>query len=160
MLMLMRVLHIVLGTFWVGTLLFTALFLFPAMRDAGPDGAKVGAQLMKRNFVNIMPIAAIITILAGVWLLWKVSGGFENGYMGTGPGKAYSLGGATAIIALIIGLSVVRPSMLKAARLSQTGEPQAMAEAGALRARAGKANLWIAILLLITVVAMAVGRIA
>ena len=165
MLMLMRVLHIVLGSFWVGTLLFTAFFLFPAMRDAGPDGAKVGAQLMKRNFANIMPAVATIAILAGIWLLYWTSGGFNNEYMKTKPAMAYSVGGLAAIIALVIGLITVRPSMIKAMKLGQAAasappaEQQKMqAEAGALRARAGKANLWIALLLLITVIAMAVGR--
>jgi uncharacterized membrane protein len=165
MLMLMRVLHIGFGVFWVGTLFFTAFFLFPAMRDAGPDGAKVGAQLMKRNFTNIMPATAILTILAGIWLFYRISGGFNTEYMGTSAGKAYSIGGATAIIALVIGLIWVRPSMIKAMKLGQAaagGAPadqqRMQAEAGALRARAGKANLLIAVLLLITVVTMAIGR--
>jgi uncharacterized membrane protein len=152
MLMLMRILHVGLGAFWVGTLIFTAFFLFPAMRDAGPDSAKVANQLLQRKFAVIMPLTAIIAILAGVWLLWRVSGGFANGYMGTSAGKAYSIGGLAAIIALIIGLSVVRPAMIKATQLGGTPEAQA------LRARAGKANVWVALLLMVTLIAMAVGR--
>lgn len=152
MLMLMRILHIGLGVFWAGTLFFTAFFLFPAMRDAGPDGAKVGAQLMKRNFTTIMPVTAIVTILAGLWLYWRVSGGFQPDYMRTTTAMSYGTGGATAILALIIGLAVVRPAMLKATELGGTPEAQA------LRARAGKANLWVALLLVITLITMAVGR--
>lgn len=165
MLILVRLLHIAFGVFWVGTLFFTALFLFPSLRDAGPDGAKVGAQLMKRNFTNIMPATAIIAILAGVWLLYRVSGGFKVEYMSTRGGMAYQIGGGASIIALVIGLITVRPSMIKAMKLGQAAasappaEQQKMqAEAAALRARAGKANVLIAFLLTITVVAMAIGR--
>lgn len=152
MLMLMRILHLGLGVFWAGTLLFTAFFLFPAMRDAGPDGAKVGAQLVRRNFAVIMPLTAIVTILAGLWLYWRISGGFNPEYMRTPAAMAYGTGGAAAIIALIIGLAVVRPAMLKATELGGTPEAQA------LRARAGKANVWVALMLVVTLVAMAIGR--
>lgn len=165
MLMLMRVLHIVVGVFWVGTLFFTAFLLFPAMRDAGPDGAKVGAQLMKRNFTNIMPAAAVVAILAGIWLFYRISAGFNNEYMKSKPGMAYSIGGSAAIVALVIGLIAVRPSMIKAMKLGMAAasappadQQRMQAEAGALRAKAGKANVVIAFLLLITVVAMAIGR--
>jgi uncharacterized membrane protein len=152
MLMLMRILHVGLGVFWVGTLLFTAFLLFPAMRDAGPDGAKVGAQLVRRNFAVIMPVTAIVTILAGLWLYWRISGGFDSEYMRSAPAQAYGVGGATAILALIIGLAVVRPAMLKATALGATPEAQA------LRARAGKANVWVALLLVVTLVTMAIAR--
>lgn len=165
MLILVRILHLAFGVFWVGTLYFTAFFLFPSLRDAGPDGAKVGAQLMKRGFTNIMPAAAIVTILAGVWLFYRISGGFKVEYLSTGAGWAYQIGGGAAIIALVIGLITVRPSMIKAMKLGQAAasappaEQQKMqAEAGALRARAGKANVLIAFLLTITVIAMAIGR--
>jgi hypothetical protein len=48
----LRLLHIVLGAFWVGTLIFFALFLIPSVRDAGPDGAKVMAALQRRRFLD------------------------------------------------------------------------------------------------------------
>ena len=126
MLMLMRILHVGFGVFWVGTLLFTTFFLFPAMRDAGPDGAKVGAQLVQKNFPVILPITAIVTILAGLWLFNRISGGFDSGYMSTNPAKVYSLGAALAVVALIVGLVVVRPAMVKSMKLGNTPEAQAL----------------------------------
>jgi hypothetical protein len=164
MFVVMRLLHVGLGVFWAGTLIFTAWFLFPAMRDAGPDGAKVGAQLMRRNFVNIMPIVALITILSGVWLYLK--------NMNLGPawaqsrtGMAIGIGAVAAVLAFGVGVAIVRPSMLKAARLGQAAASQSgadqqrsLADAQALRARAGKAGGVVALLLLVTVVTMAVAR--
>ena len=50
-----RLLHVVLGVFWAGALIFTAVFLLPSIRDAGPDGAKVAAGLMRRRFLDVLP---------------------------------------------------------------------------------------------------------
>lgn len=161
----LRVLHVVLGVFWAGTLIFTAFFLLPSIREAGPDGAKVTAGLMRRRFLTVIPIVALITILSGFWLYSKVSVGFQPEYMRSRPGMAIGVGGLTAILAFLLGVSIVRPSMLKAVALSQAAAagPAAerdarMAEAQALRIRAGKAGTAVALLLIVTTVAMAVAR--
>jgi hypothetical protein len=162
-----RLLHILLGVFWAGALIFNALFLFPAMRDAGPDGAKVGAALMRRGFLNVLPPAAGLTVLSGLWLLWFDSGRFSPGYMGSRPGIAYSVGALTAIIALGLGVGIMRPSMLKAAALAQAAASAPAAErdastaaALALRTRAGTAGAIVAALLALTAAMMAIGRYA
>lgn len=161
----MRVIHIVLGAFWAGTLVFTAFFLLPAIREAGPDGAKVTAGLMKRRFLTIVPVVAIVTILSGFWLYWKASVGFQPEYMRSRPGMAIGIGAASAILAFLLGVSIVRPSMLKAAAMSQAAasapapeRDARMAEAQALRIRAGKVGVAVALLLLLTTAAMAVAQ--
>lgn len=164
MFLVMRLLHVGLGVFWAGTLIFTAFFLFPAMRDAGPDGAKVGAELLRRNFVNIMPIVALITILSGGWLYLKnMSLGPDYGQ--SRAGMTIGIGAVTAVLAFLLGIGIVRPSILKAARLSQAAASQSgaeqqgtLADAQALRARAGKAGMAVALLLVISVMTMAVAR--
>lgn len=160
-----RLLHIVLGVFWAGTLIFSAVFLLPSIRDAGPDGAKVAAGLMKRRFLDILPAAAILTVLSGLWLYWKVSGGFTTAYLKSGAGHVYALGGLAAVVALGFGLVVVRPSMLRAAALSQaaataTGPEKEtqLATAQALRGRAARAGRIVAALLALTAITMAIGR--
>jgi len=160
-----RIVHIGLGTFWAGAMIFNAAFLFPAMREAGPEGAKVGAGLMRRNFMTVVPVAAVLTLLSGVYLLWAVSAGFAPGYMGSGPGMAFSTGMLASLIAFGIGITMVRPSMIKAATLSQslaTAAPadreSIAAQAQALRARAGTAGQAVAWLLAVAVITMAVGR--
>jgi uncharacterized membrane protein len=160
-----RLLHVVLGVFWAGTLIFSAVFLVPAIRDAGPDGAKVAAGLLRRRFLDVLPIAALLTVLSGFWLYWRASAGFSPGYMGSLAGMAYGLGGVSAVLALGLGLFIVRPSMLRAAALSQAAAagspPEREATAGtaqALRARAAGAGRIVAGLLAVAAVAMALGR--
>lgn len=160
-----RVLHVVLGVFWAGTLLFLALFLGPSIRDAGPAGGAVMAGLMKRRFMDLLPAAAVLTVLSGLWLFWRASTSGAPGYMRSGPGMAYQIGGTAALLAIILGITIVRPSTLRAMALSQaaasaTGDEQksTMAAAQAHRLKAAATTRWVALLLGITVVMMAVGR--
>lgn len=165
MLISMRLAHILLGVFWAGTLIFNALFLIPAIRDAGPDGAKVGANLMRLRFLEIMPASATITVLSGLWLYWYASAGFQPAYMSSGPGMSYGIGGVTAILALGLGVGIMRPAMLRAADIARRAaaldpaeRDAQMATAQRLRLRAAATGRIVAALLVITVAAMAVGR--
>ncbi|MFN0182057.1 MAG: hypothetical protein ACKVZ0_24905 [Gemmatimonadales bacterium] len=160
-----RVLHIGLGTFWAGAMIFNAAFLLPAMRDAGPDSAKVAAGLMRRNFMNVVPTVAVLTLLSGFYLLGKASVGFGPGYMGSPIGIAFSTGMLASLLAFAIGITMMRPAMMKAATLGQTlatatpaDRERIGAEIQALRARAGSAAKAVAWLLGIAVITMAVGR--
>ena len=160
-----RVLHVALGVFWAGTLIFNAAFLLPSIRDAGPDGAKVAAGLMRRRFLDIMPAVAIVTVISGLYLYWRVSGGFASAYMGSPIGITYVIGGAAALVALGFGLGILRPAMLRAAALTQAAagaapeeRDRALKEAQALRLRAGGAGRVVAWLLGAATVAMAIAR--
>jgi uncharacterized membrane protein len=160
-----RVLHVGLGAFWVGTALFFAAFLMPAMRDAGPDAAKVAEGLMKRRFMQVIPAASMLTLLSGIYLYWRLSAGFSAAYMTTPAGATYLIGGSAAILAFAIAASIVRSAMLRAAELTQAGmaaappeRAAAMGQAQALRARAEAAQQWVAWLLVVAILAMAVAR--
>jgi uncharacterized membrane protein len=159
----LRLVHIVLGAFWVGALIFNAYFLMPAMLEAGPDAMKVAAGLTRRRFLDVLPAVAALTLLSGLWLYWRVSLGFQPAYMGSAVGITYGLGALAALIGFVIGVVIVRRSMLKATALTQ-GAASApdreakLAQAGALRVRAAQTSKLIALLLIIAVAAMAVGR--
>jgi uncharacterized membrane protein len=164
-LVVMRLLHVGLGVFWVGTMVFNAVFLGPSVRDAGPDGAKVMAGLMRRRFMDVMPVVAILNILSGLWLYWKVSGGFQPAYMRSGTGMTFGTGALLAVVAFVIGMAVVRPSMLKAMAMGPLiaqAQPQEketmMAQAQGYRSKAMGAGKVVALLLGLAAAAMAVAR--
>ena len=164
-LILARLLHVIGGVLWVGAIWFVSVFLAPSLNEAGPDAGKVMQGLMRRKFMIAIPVIAVVTMLSGLWLYWKVSAGFEPAYMGSGPGKAYGTGATLAILAFIMGMVVTRPAMLKAGALTQAAmsaaadEKQAMmAQADALRARATVWSKVIVTLLIAATMAMAVGR--
>jgi hypothetical protein len=58
LLIVLRVVHVVGGVFWGGAILFVVHFLEPAVRDAGPDGAKVMQALQKRRYLDVVPAVA------------------------------------------------------------------------------------------------------
>lgn len=164
LLIVLRIVHVVGGIFWVGSMVFVAHFLVPAVGDAGPDGGKVMIALSKRNFMNIMPLVALVTILAGLWLYWKASAG-SSAYFASAPAKAYGFGAVCALAAFVIGMTITRPAMVNGIKLSQAAmgaaspeKEELMAKAMVLRTRGAKAGKAIAGLLLITALMMAVGR--
>jgi uncharacterized membrane protein len=164
-LLVARVLHVGLGVFWAGALIFNAAFLLPAMQAAGPSAGAVAGGLIQRRFLDVLPVAAIVTVISGLWLYWHVSAGFAPAYMRSAAGMAYGTGSALALVALVLGISIVRPSMLRAAALGKAAMEAAPAdrerlagEAMALRSRAGGAARVIAWLLGLATVAMAVAR--
>ncbi len=156
MLLTMRVLHIVLGVFWAGTLMFNAIFLVPAIRDAGPEGAKVVAGLMRRRFLDVMPAVAALAIASGLWLYWFDSAGFQPSFMRSSMGRTLGIGAVAAIAAFVLGVGILRPAMLKAMVLSK--DPAQLPAAQALRMRAAAVGRVIAFLLAVAAAAMAMAR--
>ena len=160
-----RLIHIGAGVFWAGTMLFSARFLIPAMEDAGPPSGAVMTALGKRGYATAIPVAAVLTILAGIYLLYRASAGFNNVYMSSGSGITYSIGGTAAIIALAIGATMVRGAMTKVLDLLESAASRPESERGAIvaeiaahRGRGARGTRIVALLLTITVICMAIGR--
>jgi len=161
----LRITHILFGVFWAGAILMMAFFIGPAIKHAGPDGAKVMAGLIKRRFLNIVPAAALLTILSGFWLYWHDSAGFDKAWMGSRMAMALGTGGILALVAFAIGVGVMRPSTMKAIALSQSAAQLPETERGAvmteiqrLRGRAAGAGMAVAVLMIVIVLTMAVAR--
>lgn len=162
----LRLLHVVIGALWIGFAVFTAFLLAPALQDTGLGGAGVMAALQRRGIHQVVSAFAGITVLTGIWLFWRVSGGFSPVFMGSHMGIALSVGGLAAIVGYAVGMTMVRPSMTRAATLSQelgslTSENDratmfaAIAEA---RGRGAAGARFMSLTLLLSAAAMAVAR--
>jgi len=163
-LMMIRLLHVLLGVFWSGAVLFLMLFLDPATRAAGPAGGQVMQQLQKRGFVGTLVLVGLVTVLTGVYVLWSVSGGFESAYMGSLRGIMLSTGALTGLLALGTGAHVSRPTVRKLGVVAQrvasaegAPDPDDLAEMARLRARLTLAVRIAGVLLAITLVTMVYG---
>lgn len=165
LLTVLRLLHIVGGVYWAGTMFFFVTFLEPSLRSLGPDGGKVMTRMFERGYLTLIPAVALVTVLSGLWLLWIVSGGFDSAWMGTSVGIGFSTGGLFAIIALLAGLIVMRPAASRiwdiARALPAADETQRTAltaEMTTLRGRTALLGRVILVLLLLSVALMAVAR--
>lgn len=126
-LIILRLLHITCGVFWGGAAIYLAVFVAPAVKALGPEGGKFMQQLARTNKLPIvMNITSTITILAGVLLIWKLSGGFQYDWMVTPHGLILNVGALLAIIAYFEGQFIIRPTVLRISKLSQqigSGQP-------------------------------------
>ena len=162
----LRLLHIVLGVYWVGAIFFFVTFLQPSVRDAGPDGMKVVQQIVRRGYLNILPVIAGLTLLAGLALYWRDAKAMDGVWMSSGIGRGLTVGAVAAIVAFVVGVFVMRRSTVRAMALGQSMAQVAegpdrqarMAEIDRLRRRAMVSSHWVAGLLLIAAAAMAVAR--
>jgi hypothetical protein len=109
----LRIVHILAGVFWVGAAFTTILFLQPTAREVGPAAGPFMAYLAgKKRLIDWVLRAAGLTILAGLLMYWRVSGGLDGDWITSAQGLALTIGALCGIGAFSLGLSVVRPSIM------------------------------------------------
>lgn len=164
--LLLRLVHILTGICWAGTIFFMAFYLEPSARAAGPDAAKVMSGIQKRGLMTMLPIMALLTILSGVDMYRRLSAGFEPAWIHSRIGLTYGVGAMASIIALAVGLFVMRPATMTAGRLaaslstvSDDAERQRLrGNIQQLQGRSRIALRTVAALLAVAVTTMAIGR--
>ena len=115
--LVLRLVHILGGIFWVGSGLFTTFFLVPALASSGPSAGPVMTALQRRHLFTALPVSALLTILSGLRLMWIGSAGFAPAYFASASGGTLAASGAAAIVAFLLALLVARPAAVRAARL-------------------------------------------
>lgn len=166
MLILFRLIHILAGVFWTGTAVFTAVFLIPTVRALGPAGGPVMQQIGQvRKLPNYFLGAGVLSVLSGIGLYWRASGGFSNEWMRSGTGATFGIGAAFALIGIFVGAFIASPTAKRAGALAaamgsagRPPSPDQVAEMQRLQARMGKASALGATLLVLATSAMAVAR--
>jgi hypothetical protein len=164
--LLSRLIHVVCGVMWAGSLLFVSFMLAPALRATGPAGGVVMQQLLRGQKLQPFLITLmLLTVLSGLSLFWLDISAFGPAWVHTGPGRTFSAGAAFAILTAIVGLSVNAPAAKKlgalGASIQATGaQPSAeqAAELGRLQRRLARASIVSNALVLLAVACMGVAR--
>lgn len=161
----LRLLHILSGAFWYGALVFSARFLMPSLRAAGPAGGPVMAQLNQRKMPFAMMGAGFVNVASGIWLMFIVSGGAPGVWMRSGMGRTIAIGAGLAVLALIIGMIMGPPAARRLGQIAASGAkrsgpapPEEEAEVARLQKRLAMSTVITTTLLTLAVAAMAVGR--
>ena len=90
---LLRIIHIFGGIYWVGTAFFLAVVLVPASRRLGANSMTVTGPVYSNPMFGIgFAASAILTTVAGTLLWWEISDGFNADYMGSDQGIVLSIG--------------------------------------------------------------------
>lgn len=163
-----RLLHILGGIFWVGSVAVFALFVAPAAAEVGPAAAALLANLVgKRRVVRVIAASGAVTIAAGAFVYWHDwdAYGSLGRFLDTTFGVVLTIGAVFAIAAFAIGVSIVLPGTEGALRLgaqiaaSQGGPPAELLERMAsLQLRNKRASRTVLALLVVAAAAMATAR--
>lgn len=160
---ILRVLHIFGGVFWVGAAWLITFFVAPTAAALGPDGGKFMGALTMRKLPIYISIAAVVTLLAGFALYYTRI--IAVGLGGTTAGMVFGLGGIVGLIAGGVGGGIVGPTTTKMAALgaeiARGGKPptaEQAAQMASLQKRLALASLWNAILVTVALFTMAIAR--
>lgn len=159
----LRIVHIGAGIVWVGSAFFFVVFLLPSARALGVQAAPLLVHMNKqRHLTRVIVTAATLNVAAGVILYWRNSDGLDLDWISTPVGIGFTVGGISALIGYVIGVTVLRHSADRVADLGGSilqGGGAPTAEQGALMgALQQRLRFWgglLLALLTVSVIAMA-----
>ena len=161
---ILRLIHILAGIFWVGAAFLLAGFLVPALRASGREGDRFMQTLMQRQRLQAhIVIAMLLTVLSGVTMYARAAAATHGAWAGTRQGIAFGVGGAAAVLGALAGLFISGAAGRRMAALSQSLGPGApsteqQSELGRLTARIVLGTRLSAALLAVAAGSMAVAR--
>jgi hypothetical protein len=160
--MVLSLVHIAFGAFWVGAVLLLAGFIGPAVEAAGPAGGTFMQKLnMETRFPMAMSVAGGLTMLSGIILYWIVSNHLSVDWLGSNHGLLITIGSVAGLGAGVAGLTLSKRASLGLARLiseiQAAGAPpsaEQQARMQKLKAALRRGSTLTALLLLIAVACM------
>jgi uncharacterized membrane protein len=164
--LVLRLIHIAAGVFWVGSVFTFLLFVQPAAMAIGPDATKFTYRLLHhQRFSEAILGAAATTVVAGILLLLVTSNGLDPDILFDASRLGYTVGGVVAILTFALGAIYVFPrtrtvertlgALLADGRPPTADEQQLLARIAMESRRAG----WVVLVgLAIAVISMATAR--
>lgn len=159
---ILRIVHIVTGSFWVGSAVFLSFILEPQVRALGPAIHKPVMATIGKVAGPIMLGAGLITVLAGITLAFRVRP-IDNWFVeGDGWGWAIGLGFVVSITAMGFGsmtaMTVKKMSALGASMGDGPPTPDQVATMQELGGRLVRYSRIATVLVVIAVASMASAR--
>ncbi len=103
--LVLRLIHILAGVFWVGTAWMITLYIVPAAGAAGDAGQQFMRQLMgKTNLQKILTTSAISTVVAGTILYIRN----PPTWFGSNAGIGFGIGAVFAFVGFVFGMLIGR----------------------------------------------------
>jgi len=162
---LLRIIHIVGGVFWVGFGLVNVGFLQPTAKALGPDSQKMMQHLtQKTRLLSTVYIAATLTVLSGLLLYWIVFG-FNFAFMYSGHSVILTSASIAGIIGWFIAVFIIRGifNQIKVLgrQVQASGNPPSPEQAGQMQALLGRLGILgkiTIVFLLVSLVGMSIAR--
>ena len=117
----LRIVHIVTGVIWVGSLFVVVMFVQPSAATLGPAGAPFMSGLRRRRFVDVVFVDALFAVVAGsflYWHDWHMDPTFDD-WIGSSFGVSLTVGALLAISGLVVAATFTRPTIARLVSLGR-----------------------------------------
>jgi ribose/xylose/arabinose/galactoside ABC-type transport system permease subunit len=71
----------------------------------------MGHMVERRKLPEVITSLSGLTVLGGVVLYLKASSGLDTDWLSSGPGIGFTIGGIAAIVAFVLGLVAIKPTV-------------------------------------------------
>jgi uncharacterized membrane protein len=107
----LRLIHILGGAFWLGAAVTLFVFLQPTAQATAPESQRFMLHLLRnRRFSETVLVAACLTALGGATLFWRDTSGLQLTLMTQPQSLGFTVGGVAGGIALLGFLFVGYPA--------------------------------------------------
>jgi uncharacterized membrane protein len=124
--LIVRMTHVLLAALWLGAVGFMVFFVMPAMKATGPAAGPLMSAIARRGLNGFMGALGGITVLTGIYLYWRFTGGFDPALSATHGAMVFGTGGVAGLLSVILGGAVVGRNMAKMGALG--GQAMALPE--------------------------------
>ncbi|HET7610579.1 MAG TPA: hypothetical protein VFK29_02200 [Rhodanobacteraceae bacterium] len=163
--LVLRAGHVLLAALWLGAAFMLTMYVLPAVREAGPAGGHFMQTLQRRKLHAFMALAAILTVVTGIWLYWRFTSGLEADVMLSPGGLAFGIGGLCGLLAMILGGAILGRGFARIVALVERAAAGPETERAAhlqaievLRQRLAVSGKLILLLMVLALVLMAIGH--
>ena len=165
LILVLRVIHIFCGVFWVGFAFFNIGFLQPTVKATGAEGQKTMQYLtQKTRLLSTVYATATLTMLSGLIMYWILAG-FRLSFIRSGYGVVLTIGSIAGVIAWIYAVVVIRGIFNRMQTIGQEIQaqgspptPEQATQMQALVARLGKVGQVALVFLVIALLGMSIAR--
>jgi uncharacterized membrane protein len=163
-----RIVHIVAGVIWVGSVFLFVVYVQPSAAATAPASAPFMSELLgKRRLVDGILTVAAISVVGGLFVYWHDWHDYPSfgDWIGSTFGVTLTVGALCAIAAMAVAVLVTRPNIGRLLTLgrqvAESGAPPSPEVAGQIGAIQNRLKVFARLslgLLLVAVVAMASAR--
>ncbi len=158
----LRILHIVIGIFWAGTVIFATFILLPQLRKLGPTIEQPVLKAIMRVTSPVMMVCSVLVLGTGIGMVLRAQLPVST-FFSTGWGIAMFIAFIAIVIVLIVGFGVLAPTGARMEKLGRSfeGRPPTKDETeemGGLARRITTADRFNFVLIMIATIAMPLSR--